>query len=113
MPVVRHRTQENRFMSLILIVSAIIRLAAMSLSIVLLRRIKDWRMGFLTVMFGLMALRQVLTLLMDKKSRAISVTGHAAELPGLIVSVMAFLAAFPLERIITKQKQVEEALRNR
>ncbi|MEC4676808.1 MAG: ATP-binding protein [Nitrospirota bacterium] len=71
-------------------------------------------MGFLTVMFGLMALRQVLTLLTDKVSWAVSVTGHTAELPGLIVSVMAFLAAFSLERIIVERKSaVEELLERR
>ncbi len=78
-------------MSLILIVSVMIRLVAMSISIVLLRIIPDWRMGFLTVMLGLMALCQTFTLLTEKASWSISVTVHATELPGLIVSIMTFL----------------------
>jgi hypothetical protein len=39
-------------MSLILIVSILIRLVALGWSIVLLKQIKDWRMGFLSIMLG-------------------------------------------------------------
>ncbi len=100
-------------MSLILIVSVMIRLVAMSISIVLLRIIPDWRMGFLTVMLGLMALCQTFTLLTEKASWSISVTSHATELPGLIVSIMAFLAVFYLERIFTERKRAEKELQER
>ncbi|MFQ5799074.1 MAG: PAS domain S-box protein, partial [Bacteroidota bacterium] len=100
-------------MSLILTVSIVIRLLAMTWSIVLLRHIRDWRMAFLTVMLGLMAIRQALTLLTEKESWAISVAGPATELPGLAVSVMAFFAVYWLERIITERKQAEEELQKR
>ena len=60
-------------MSLVLIISIVIRLLAMVWSIVLLRRVRDWRMGFLTVMLGLMVLRQTLTVLTEKESWAIFV----------------------------------------
>ena len=83
-------------MSLILIVSIAIRIAAMGWSIVLLRRIRDWRMAFLTAMLALMATRQILTLLNERESWAISVTGQATELPGLMVSIMAFVAVLSL-----------------
>jgi signal transduction histidine kinase len=49
-------------MSLILLVSTGIRLAALGWSLVLLRRVQDWRMGCFTVMLALMVLRQALTL---------------------------------------------------
>jgi len=100
-------------MSLILIVSIIIRLTAMGFSIVLLRRSRDWRMGFLTVMLGLMALRQLFPLLMEKESWTVSLTAQITELPGLIVSVMAFLTIFFLERIITERKQTKRELQER
>ncbi|MCF6290934.1 MAG: ATP-binding protein [Desulfobacterales bacterium] len=100
-------------MSLILIVSIMIRLAAMGWSIVLLRRARDWRMGFLTMMLGLMALRQILTLLTQKESWAVSVSGHLTELPALLVGIMAFLAVFFLERIISEQKRAGRELRQR
>jgi len=97
-------------MSLILIVSIIIRLFAMGWSIVLLRRMRDWRMGFLTVMLGLMAMRQTLTLLSEKESWTISVTVQTTELPGLAVSIMAILTVFFLERIIIAWKRTEQVL---
>ncbi len=97
-------------MSLILIVSIIIRLTAMVWSVILLRRVKDWRMGFLTAMLGLMALRQTLTLLAEKESWDIIVTGHATELPGLAVSIIAFLFVFFLEHSIIAWRQAERVL---
>ncbi len=101
-------------MSLILIISIMIRLAAMAWSIVLLRRVRDWRMGFLTMMLGLMALRQILTLLTQRESWAISVsTGHLAELPALLLGIMAFLAVFFLERIIGERKRAGQELQQR
>jgi hypothetical protein len=81
-------------MSLILIISIGIRLVAMGWSIVLLRRIRDWRTAFLTAMLAVMATRQILTLLSERESWAITVTGHATELPGLMkiqVMVPVFL----------------------
>ncbi len=97
-------------MSLILIFSIIIRLVAMGWSIVLLRSMRNWRMGFLTVMLGLMALRQTLTLLTEREAWVIYVTGLTAELPGLIVSIMTFLAIFFLERAISEQRRARQAL---
>jgi len=97
-------------MSLVLITSIMIRLAATGWSIILLRRLKDWRVGFLTVMLGLMALRQIFTLLAGKELWIISVTGYTTELPGLAVSVMAFLAVFFLERMITAWRRTEQVL---
>jgi PAS domain S-box-containing protein len=97
-------------MSLVLIISIVIRLLAMGWSIVLLCRMKDWRMGCLTMMLALMALRQTLTLLMGKESWAIFVAGPTSEFPGLLVSIMAFLAVFFLERIVAERKQAEQAI---
>jgi len=98
-------------MSLILVISITIRLAAMGWSIVLLRRIRDWRIGLMTAMFGLMALRQVLTLLNVKESWTISATAQPAELPGLVVSILAFLVAVFLGRFISQAVENRETSR--
>jgi PAS domain S-box-containing protein len=98
-------------MSLIIILSITIRLAAMGWSIVLLRRMRDWRMGFLTAMLGLMALRQTLTLLMTRESWSISFTAQATEMPGLVVSILAFAAVIFLERIIMEEEKVKKEMR--
>ena len=97
-------------MSLILIVSITIRVLAMSWSITLGRRIRDWRMGFLTLMLALMALRQILTLVKTTSSWSISFTAQATELPGLIVSILAFVVVISFEHIVFREKKTKEAL---
>ncbi len=69
---------------------------------------RDWRMGFLAIMLGMMALRQILTLWTTRTSWAIALTGQTSEFPGLIVSLMALLSIFFLERILTERKRAEE-----
>ncbi len=98
-------------MSLILVLSILLRLAALSWGIALIRRLRDWRMGLLCVMVGLMALRQILTLLAAGPSWTISATANVDELPGLFVSIFALLAVLVLERIIAEHRQVAESLR--
>ena len=92
-------------MSFILIISIIIRLAAFSWSILLLRQLRDWRMAFLSGMLALMTLRQILTMISGRESWAIDFHWHMEELPGLAVSVLAFLAVFYLKDIITEHDQ--------
>lgn len=99
-------------MSLILIVSIIVRLMALLWSVVAYRRVRDWRMGFLTVMLGLMTLRQALTLFTQRSSWTISWTGHQTEIPGLLVSIMALLAVIFLERMLTEREKTEAARRD-
>ena len=99
-------------MSLILLISIGIRLVAMGWSVVLLQRTRDWRMGFLTVMLGLMAIRQILTLSETMESWSILAASQATEFPGLVVSVLTFLAVFFLERILIERKRTEGALIN-
>lgn len=98
-------------MTLVLIISILIRLVAVGLSIRLLYRILDWRVGFLAVMLVLMASRQVLALLAQPKPWIFSLTGFGIELPGLAVSGMALLAVFFVGRTMTEHKRVEKALR--
>jgi len=98
-------------MSLILVISITIRLIAMGWSIVLLQRIRDWRIGLMTVMFGLMGLRQLLTLLKEKESWAISVISQPIELVGLVVSILALMVVVFLGLLIRQKMEGEEGLR--
>jgi len=81
-------------LSLILISSILIRIVAMGWSILLLSRTRDWRMGFMTLMLSLMALRQTLTLKATTSSWNYWVLGSTTELPGLVVSVIGFPGGF-------------------
>jgi len=102
-------------MSSLLIVSIVIRLGvivwAMAWSLVLLRRLKDWRMGFLTVVLSLMTLREGLTLLGNRDLGIISVISGAAEQPGIVLSIALFIAIPFLARMLTEWKRAEYALR--
>ena len=94
-------------MSIGLVTSIIIRLLALTWSLALWRRIRDWRMAFLSVMLALMALRQILTLESKFTSFTPSFSGLATEWPGLIVSVMAFLSVFFLGNMLKDGKRIE------
>ena len=99
-------------MSLILLTSILIRVVALGWSIRLLTHLRDWRMGFLSAMLALMTLRQTLTLIESSASPKLTVTAHMIELPGLAVSVLAFLSVLFLERIITEQKKIRNELQS-
>jgi len=99
-------------LSLILLTSILIRLIALGWSVRLLAHLRDWRMGFLSAMLALMALRQTLTLVESTISPKLSVTAQATELPGLAVSVLAFLSVLFLERIISERRKIRNELRS-
>jgi signal transduction histidine kinase len=97
----------------ILLVSILIRLLAMAWSIVLLRRIEDRRMAFLTVMLFLMALRQSLTLVKSIRTHGmhkLTSVGEFNELPGLAVSIFAAVAVVFLARIILERRELAQTL---
>jgi len=93
-------------MSVGLIISILIRIIAFLWSLFLLHRIRDWRMGFLSIMLALMALRQILTLKAKFTSTTLTFSSLGTEWPGLIVSLMAFLAVFYLGKILHERKQI-------
>lgn len=68
-------------MSVILLSSIVIRLAAMLFSLEAMRRLRDWRIGLLSLMAGLMALRQTLTLFSMPTDYSLEFTGNYNELP--------------------------------
>ncbi len=77
-------------MSAVLLFSIGIRIAALGLSLLLLRRLRDWRIGFLSGMIFLMAIRQILTLTKKPIELPITFTANIDELPGLLESVLVF-----------------------
>ena len=99
-------------MGLLLILSIAIRLWALGWSVIILRRLRDWRIGVLTAMFALMATRQILTAVTKSHEYWFSFDiHHLTELPGLIVSVLGLCVVVLLERILQEQKQSEKDLR--
>ena len=83
-----------------LIISISIRIVAIICSIILLCRIKDWRISLLTLMLLLMAFQQSMRFF-----------GVMNELPGFIVSILALLVTVSMGRLLAMQKQDKERLR--
>ena len=101
---------------MILITSILLRAAALFWSLHLLRKIGDWRMGFLSAMLALMGLRQALTLKKVVEHGAWSPSLESVsvdELPGLVVSVLAGLAVLFLGRMLRDRQRDHEELRAR
>ena len=95
-------------MSVGLLVSILIRIAAFAWSLLLLKRIRDWRMGFLSVMLALMALRQILTLESRFTSTTLTFSSLDTEWPGLIVSMMAFLSVYFLGKMLVESQHADD-----
>jgi PAS domain S-box-containing protein len=99
----------------LLMVSVLIRLAAigwaMAWSIVLMRRLQKWWVGFITVLLSLMALREGITLFGPRDPGIIALVSGAAEKPGIILSIALFIAVPVLVNMITARTQAEESLR--
>lgn len=99
-------------MDLISLASILIRLFAMGWSVVLLRRLRDWRIATFTLMFGLMVTRQALTIAgKDYDCFFCFTLDHLSELPGLVGSVLAFLVVIAVGRLILEQQRSQEVLR--
>src|SRR5437588_2234204 len=102
-------------MSPLLVISVVIRVLAivwaMVWSVIVLRRLKDWRIGFLTAFLALTALRESLTLLETREFGVVSIISGAAEQPGIVLSIALFVAVPLLARILIARHQAEQALR--
>lgn len=98
-------------MSLILLVSITLRLMAFVWSLALVRQLRDWRMGFFSVLLALMALRQMFSLVKGTENWTTFVYSRPEEIPGLLVSCMVFVAIFYLRNLIHEQVNQETTLR--
>ncbi len=92
-------------MSLILLISVLIRLLALGWSLLLWRKIRDWRIGILGAMVALMALRQTLTLSRKGLAWPPDPTTNIDELPGLAVSVLVLLVIIFIGRMIIEERR--------
>ena len=97
-------------MSLLLIVSLMVRVAALTWSAVAWSRLRDWRMGLLTGMLALMVTRQALTLWVGFESFSIDATANLDEFPALLVSILALVAVYYLGRMISEHQKTETYL---
>lgn len=97
-------------MSAILIISIALRLAATGWALYLLVRVRDWRIGFLAAMIALMATRQILTLSGQHLELPISFSGNWDEIPGLGVSILAFLSLFFVGELIRDHRDRADTL---
>ncbi len=92
-------------MSAILLISIAIRILALGYSLFLLRRIGEWRLGFLAIMLALMASRQLLAVYKGFESWEISLTTDLSEIPGLLVSGMAFLVVHFSYKVLSDARE--------
>ena len=93
-------------MNWVLLVSIAIHLTALVWSMELLRRLRDWRLAFLSLMLVLMILRRGLALL---PPGAAPLSQQWAEAPALVISVMSLLAVFFLGALLDELKRTHEA----
>jgi HD-GYP domain-containing protein (c-di-GMP phosphodiesterase class II) len=88
-------------MSLVVVLVSIgLRIAGLVWSLVLLRRFRDWRLGLLSAVLALMALRQALTLATEREHWTAFPPGALTELPSLLVSVGMLAAVVFIGRMI-------------
>jgi len=102
-------------LTLLLLISVVIRSLALVWSVVLVWRHKDWRMGTLTGMLVLGVFRQAPALLSHLRSgHGAPASEHelAGEIPALLVSILALTFVYVLDRSITLQKAENQRLRN-
>jgi PAS domain S-box-containing protein len=92
-------------MAIVLITSIAIRLLAMVWTVVLLRRLRDWRMALLTGMLALMALRQMLTLRYHLLRTPDPAPNLATEMPGFVVSILALAFVLLLDRLLLEARR--------
>ena len=101
-------------LTLLLLVSVLIRSAALIWSVALVWRYRDWRMGTLTALLVLGVFRQMPALVSHLGSgHQVALNEHelAGEIPALLVSILALAFVSVLDRSITKQMAENERLR--
>ncbi|SEP05653.1 PAS domain S-box-containing protein [Halogranum amylolyticum] len=89
----------------VLLTSIVLRLVGVGYSLVLLRRSGDRRFGFLTVLLTFMTVRQLLT-------AASTATTGLEEVPGLVVSGLAFLTIHYLDRYVDEERRLTRKLQS-
>jgi len=93
-------------MNWVLLISIAIHLIALVWSVESLRRLRDWRLAFLSLMLALMVLHRGLAL---SRPGVVSMSQQWADLPVLVISVMSLLAAFFLGTLLDELKRSRES----
>ena len=89
----------------VILFSIVLRFVGVAYSLVLLRRSGDRRFGFLTVLLTFMTARQLLTV-------ASTTTTGLEEVPGLVVSGLAFLTIHYLDRYVDEERRIRQELQS-
>ncbi len=97
-------------MNPILWLSLLVRLGALGWSLVILVRLKDWRMAFLAVMCAVLVARATMTLLGAPGAWAVTGAAMVDELPGLVLAFGALAAVIFLGRAIGEKGRVATEL---
>jgi len=92
------------------VVSLAIRLAALVWSIAVVRRLRDWRMATLTALLALMVASEAVVLVGEARGWSVTTLFRMAELPNLLVSVLALLAVVVCGWVIGAYRRVDQAL---
>ncbi len=98
-------------MSVILLLSLGLRLAATGWLLFLLWRLQDWRIGFLSCTLGLMSAQLGLPAFLHGHPWTLLTLGGLDELPGLAVSVLMLLAVVYMVPVLTENTRTEQQLR--
>jgi diguanylate cyclase (GGDEF)-like protein/PAS domain S-box-containing protein len=97
-------------MSLFFLASILIRSTGLCYAVVMMRRLRDWRLGFLAVVLGAVDFYELYLLFVFNLSKPFSITGPDTDLYWMIESILTFLAVLFVIRIITERRDVEERL---
>ena len=99
-------------MSLVLVLSIGIELAALVAALIIWLRLRDRWFIFLGTAVALLALRNILTISAQVRagSEGSFATMNMEELPGLAVSLMAFAAVLVLRRLVIERRDADESL---
>lgn len=92
-------------MNLVLLLSIVIQFFALAWSLVLLKRLRDWRLVFLTAMLGLMLVRPGMALFPTGNGLAVN---HLADLPALAVSALAAISVVFVGQMLADRARVGE-----
>ncbi len=93
-------------MSWTLILSIVLRLAALVWAVLLARRLRDWRVGFVTALIAVTMGHQVYTLVVAGGYREPTSAPY-----GIFIGVLTLLALYFLERVFAERDLAQEAVR--
>ncbi|MEM7350163.1 MAG: ATP-binding protein [Acidobacteriota bacterium] len=99
-------------MSILVLVSISIRVLNCVFAIILVRRLRDWRLAFLPLMMILTVLRQTIHFFEAGVAWHISWSMPLSEVPGLLLSGITFFLIFFLERIFRERDDAAQALQS-